>query len=182
MDGPVVLTGRYLVPSGGEYDCRALCHGPDRIEILGDRMPELGAEIVCRVAKLGTLRGVVADVRGDRFEFVPSLGLLGTRRLAGRIRWHRDRQAGRVDQRDAARVVPVATEVSVTWDGTTVPGALRDISASGASIDVAPRPDIGTAVTIGRRRATVVRHTEHGVGAKFVLPLRPEDVTEQVVL
>ena len=42
-----------------------------------------------------------------------------------------------------------------------------DISLSGAAIELAVRPAMGTPVTLGRMRARVVRHFQDGVAVEF---------------
>jgi hypothetical protein len=171
-----------MTPSGTEHACRVRCADLAEVEILDGPIPGIGGRVVCRVDGLGMLLGIAGAASDEGFRLVLHATPLQSRRLAGRLRWHREQGAGRPDMRAGDRIVTASTEVCVSWPDGQAMGTLRDVSAGGASVDVTPSPAIGTPVSLGRRRGTVVRHTELGIAVRFVLPLRPEDVTEDVVL
>ncbi|MCP1557488.1 UNVERIFIED_ORG: hypothetical protein M2438_001565 [Methylobacterium sp. SuP10 SLI 274] len=178
----VSLPGRYLDEAGVERDCILRGDTPDVLEIIGDRALVPGERIVCRIPGLGLLRGRTAE-RGDgAFRLDLEAGPDQRDRLAARLAWHAAQGEGAPDRREAVRVVPIRTEVVVIWDGAEALGRLRDVSINGASVDLTPRPEIRTSATIGRRRSQVIRHTEGGIGVRFILPLSPQDVTENIVL
>lgn len=52
-------------------------------------------------------------------------------------------------------------------DGRRYDCKIIDISLSGAAIEIAVRPAMGTPVTLGRMRARVIRHFENGIGVEF---------------
>ena len=52
-------------------------------------------------------------------------------------------------------------------DGREYPAALLDISAPGAALGVDAAPPIGSAVTVGRTAARVVRHFPGGIAVSF---------------
>ena len=84
---------------------------------------------------------------------------------------------GAGEQRVGERVVPVDPKVFVMLpDETEVDAHILDVSVTGVALAMTHRPPVGTALTVGRRRAHVVRHTESGVGVRFVMPLHPQDV------
>lgn len=178
----VSLPGRYLDEAGVERDCILRGDTPDVLEIIGDRAPVPGERIVCRIPGLGLLRGRTAERANGAFCLDLEGGPVQRDRLAARLAWHAAQAHGAPDRREAVRVVPTRTEVIVIWEGAEALGRLRDVSVNGASVDLTPRPEIGTSATIGRRRSQVVRHTEGGIGVRFILPLSPQDVTENIVL
>lgn len=178
----VSLPGRYLDGSGTERDCMLRGDTPETLEVTGGHVPIPGERIVCRIPGLGLLAGRAVRPADRVFRLDLEAGPAQRSRLAARLAWHAARASGAPDRREAVRVVPVQTEVVVVWDGAEVFGHLRDVSTNGASIDLAPRPEIGTAVTVGRRRAHVVRYTEGGIGVCLVLPLSLQDVNESTVL
>ncbi|CAO4164014.1 PilZ domain-containing protein [Methylorubrum populi] len=178
----VCLPGRYLDEAGVERDCMLCGDTPDVLEIIGDRAPVPGERIVCRIPGLGLFRGRTAERTNGAFRLDLEAGPDQRGRLAARLAWHAAQMSGASERREAVRVVPIRTGVVVVWDGAEVHGCLRDVSANGASVDLAPRPGIGTPIVIGRRRGHVVRHTEAGIGVRFVLPLSSQDVTENIVL
>lgn len=178
----VSLPGRYLDGSGAERDCTLRGDTPEALEIAGDRVPVPGERIVCRIPGLGLLTGRAARLSDGTFHLELQAGPVQKDRLAARLTWHAGQADGASDRREAVRIMPIRTGVVVVWDGAEAHGHLRDVSANGASVDLALRPEIGTPIVIGRRRGHVVRHTEAGIGVRFVLPLSPQDVTENIVL
>ncbi|MEM9170146.1 MAG: PilZ domain-containing protein [Pseudomonadota bacterium] len=52
-------------------------------------------------------------------------------------------------------------------DGAEAPCSIRDISLTGASIDIADRPPIGAEVVLGKMAGVVVRHHDAGVVIAF---------------
>ncbi len=74
--------------------------------------------------------------------------------------------------RVARRIVPRTTAVQVTLaDGTSVAATILNLSASGVALSLDTRLADGQGISVGRRRATVVRQIPQGVGAAFVAPL-----------
>ncbi|MCG5248256.1 PilZ domain-containing protein [Methylorubrum extorquens] len=176
------LPGRYLDGSGAERDCMVRGDTPEALEIAGSHAPVPGERIVCRVPGLGLLTGRAAGGANGAFRLELEASPARRNRLAARLAWHVAHAGESPDRREAARVVPIRSEVTVTWEGVETLGHIRDVSSNGASVDLTPRPAIGTAVTIGRRRGHVVRHTEGGIGVRLALPLSPHDVNESIVL
>jgi hypothetical protein len=178
----IELVGRFLAPDGSERACRLRVASLDDMQVVGGGVLSEGTPVICDIAGLGLLRASAGLPTPGGFTLILETGDAQRTRLAARLGWHQAKALGRVDLRRNARVVPAWTAVSVRWPGGEVEGTLRDVSADGTAVDLSPRPDVGSAVTVGRRRGTVVRHTEHGIGVRFSLPLRPEDVTEHVRL
>jgi hypothetical protein len=105
-------------------------------------------------------------------------------KLAARIAWLVQRDVfGVPDNRRQERVEADDGQIIVTTpDGEQHVATLIDLSSEGAAMNVAIAPPIGSPVTVGQRRARVVRHFAGGVAVKFqnVLRLRqrsrdPED-------
>ncbi len=67
-----------------------------------------------------------------------------------------------------ARAAPTKPRCS-SWQ-TAAPWSARyiDLSLSGASVVTPARPPLGAEVMLDKRRATVVRHHERGIGVEFV--------------
>jgi c-di-GMP-binding flagellar brake protein YcgR len=72
------------------------------------------------------------------------------------------------EDRRHERVVPDNRHSTVVLDdGRRYNCKIIDISLSGAAIELAVRPAMGTPVTLGRMRARVVRHFQDGVAVEF---------------
>lgn len=59
---------------------------------------------------------------------------------------------------------------------------VADLSMTGAALLLDERPQVGATVTVGKRYATVVRHTPEGVGVAFRMPFGPLTFNERVIL
>lgn len=180
----LILEGCVLLPSGSEHDCLIRCMSADVFKIaVTDAIVEIGARVVCRTKELGTVEGTIGAATASGY----SMDIAGSgprlARLSARIAWHRNVVMGRAELRSDARIVPLVTAVRVTMpDGRTVEAELVDVSSTGAALRLLPRPPVGARLTVGRRWAEVVRDLDAGVAVRFVLPLRPEDVTPDITL
>lgn len=87
------------------------------------------------------------------------------------------------DRRKAARIVPVRYNVSVALQGIQAVGAFStDLSESGTALIMNKRPQVGASVMLGKRYATVVRHTPKDVSGAFCLPFGALTFDERVIL
>ena len=110
---------------------------------------------------------------GQSFDLIPSIvrrAAKGTYEIIRLIPDNEDDPQYRV--KSAAepheRVVPDNRHSTVVLDeGRRYNCKIIDISISGAAIELAVRPAMGTPVTLGRMRARVVRHFQDGVAVEF---------------
>lgn len=174
--------GRFVDPDGVERACVVRGRSVDDLSIAGDGIPADGRRFACRIESLGLLHGSIAGVREGRLVLSLAEAAPRSARIAARIAWHRARLEGGPELRSDPRVVPTRSVVPLRWRGGETEGTLTDVSAGGAALVADPRPAVGEPVTVGMRRGVVVRHTEAGIGIRFTLPLRPEDVTEDIRL
>nr|WP_276082057.1 PilZ domain-containing protein [Methylobacterium sp. GC_Met_2] len=126
--------------------------------------------------------GVVLHGRPGGFVFQVVANPERRSRIEARLAWLRtaDEQD---DQRKATRIVPVHRQVQVLLQGARVAEALvADLSMTGAALLLEKRPEVGATVTVGKRYATVVRHTAEGIGVAFRMPFGPLTFNERVIL
>ena len=84
------------------------------------------------------------------------------------------------EDRRHERVVPDNRHSTVVLDdGRRYNCKIIDISLSGAAIELAVRPAMGTPVTLGRMRARVIRHFQDGVAVEFVSAQEMMTVVQQ---
>ena len=90
-------------------------------------------------------------------------------KLAAQLTWLANRHILNLpEDRRHERVVPDNRHSTVVLDdGRRYNCKIIDISLSGAAIELAVRPAMGTPVTLGRMRARVVRHFQDGVAVEF---------------
>jgi hypothetical protein len=71
-----------------------------------------------------------------------------------------------------------------TSDGYDLSGDIIDISLSGTSISLSSkrRPSVGQTVTVGRRKARVVRLINDGIAVQFEVAFKAEDFSPSIIL
>ncbi|MBB5518791.1 hypothetical protein FHS62_001589 [Amphiplicatus metriothermophilus] len=73
----------------------------------------------------------------------------------------------RIDRRAMPRIRHDAPATVVLENGETIPCSILDISLTGASIEIEPRPPLGATLRLGKMAAKVVRRHEKGVAVVF---------------
>ncbi|BDL37638.1 PilZ domain-containing protein [Methylorubrum sp. GM97] len=181
---PVALAGRILLPCGAERDCLCRLSRADEVYVvIGDASAAVGSRVICHVDGLGVIEASVTTVSRGSLRLSVEGSPAHMARLATRLAWHRARLDGREDQRGAMRVIPLDPSVEVTLsDGMAVEARIADLSATGAALEMVLMPPVDAVLTVGRRRARVVRQTDAGIAVRFVLPLRPQDVSADIRL
>jgi hypothetical protein len=175
--------GRYLLPGGAEHACETRSLSLAAIEVLAPESGLLGDPVTLYLDDVGPVAGAIRAINPDGFTLAVDVGPERRARFAARLDWLAGLTSGRSDQRSDPRIVPTVRTVEVRGaDGRVQPGTIIDLSMTGAAISVPDRPAVGEAVTIGKRRATVVRHLENGFAVTFRLPFRPETFGLHVML
>lgn len=181
----ITTKGRYCLHGEADIRCLADVSATDVIElrrIVEGPLPEAEARISCFLDNVGMVDGVVLQAQPGGFIFRVVASPERRSRIEARLTWLRNAD-GRDDQRQATRIVPVHREVRVQLQGDRISEAVvADLSMTGAALLLSERPEIGTTVTVGKRYATVVRHTLEGIGVAFRMPFGPLTFNERVIL
>jgi len=181
----IATSGRYCLPGGEDVRCFADVSSSDLIElrrIAGRPLPEAEERITCYLDNIGMIDRVVLHGTPAGFVFQAVANPERRARIEARLTWLRGADE-RTDQRKATRIVPLHREVRVHFLGNYVTDALvADVSLTGAALVLDERPEVGSTVTVGKRYATVVRHTPGGVGVAFRMPFGPLTFNERVIL
>ncbi|AWN49576.1 pilus assembly protein PilZ [Methylobacterium terrae] len=175
--------GRYLLADGQEHPCRSRHVSLDEVEIVAPVSGVIGERVTVYLDQLGAVMGLISSITSEGFRVAVDVTPERRARLAARLEWLAEHGQGRTDQRGAIRIVPTHTEAAVHLvDGSVVPGTIIDLSMSGAAIKAPVQPVVGEQVTLGKRRAIVVRHFETGFAVRFVLPFCNETFSPHVML
>ncbi|MCJ2089543.1 PilZ domain-containing protein [Methylobacterium sp. E-005] len=181
----ITTMGRYCVAGGEDVQCLADVSATDEIELrrlAEGPLPKTGTRVACYLDNIGLMDGVVLHGRRGGFVFQVVANAERRSRIEARLAWLRTAD-DRHDQRKAARIVPVHREVQVhLLDARAAKALVADLSMTGAALLLDERPQVGATVTVGKRYATVVRHTPEGVGVAFRLPFGPLTFNERVIL
>ncbi|MGE7414319.1 PilZ domain-containing protein [Methylobacterium tarhaniae] len=177
------VSGRYLLPGGAEHVCETRSLSLATIEVLAPEAGLPGDFVTLYLDDVGPVAGAIRTISADGFTLAVEVGPERRARFAARLDWLAGQARGQADQRSDPRIVPNVRAVEIRRaDGRVVPGMVIDLSMTGAAIAATEVPPVGEAVTVGKRRATVVRHIENGFAATFRLPFRPETFGQHIVL
>ena len=129
--------------------------------------PEAGQSIVVYIDDIGRFEATVirsgkhtfaVDYRGRRKK---------TKRTADSLFEALNTPRNRFDRRSTPRIKSDSEATVILEGGESIACSIRDISLTGASVDVSPQPPLGTQLTLGKMMAKVVRRHETGVGVVF---------------
>ncbi|SFV04396.1 PilZ domain-containing protein [Methylobacterium sp. 174MFSha1.1] len=175
--------GRYLLPGGAEHVCETRSLSLSTIEVRAPESGLRGDPVTLYLDNVGPVTGVIQTIAPDGFTVAVEVGPERRARFAARLDWLAAQANGKADQRSDPRIVPHTRSVEVRRaDGRVIPGTIIDLSMSGVAVAVTDLPSVGETVTVGKRRAKVVRHLENGFAVTFLLPFRPETFGLHVVL
>ena len=165
----VSLLGRYMLADRREFPCQVLSMSPGDAMVIAPVAGNVGERVIAYVDNIGRIEGVIiAHIEGG---FVMDISASDRKRdkMAAQLTWLANKDMLNLpEDRRHERVVPDNRHSTVVLDdGRRYNCKIIDISLSGAAIELAVRPAMGTPVTLGRMRARVVRHFQNGVAVEF---------------
>lgn len=166
----VSLLGRYMLTDRREFPCQVLEMSPGDAVVIAPISGVAGERVIAYIDHLGRIEGDITDVIDGGFK----MDIVATSRkrdkMAAQLTWLANKDLLNLpEDRRHERVVPDNRHSTVVLDdGRRYNCKIIDISLSGAAIELAVRPAMGTPVTLGRMRARVVRHFGDGVAVEFV--------------
>ncbi|MEO0329784.1 MAG: PilZ domain-containing protein [Pseudomonadota bacterium] len=167
----VTIFGRYMLQNKQEFPCQITTVSPGAAVFIGPVSGALEERVISYVDHLGRLEGKVLRVFNGGF--VTSINATTHRRdkLAATITWLANRhELNLPEDRRHERLQPSgrAAEIKLE-DGRTYSVKIIDLSLSGAAVELAVRPAIGTLIWLGNMRGRVVRHFDEGVALEFTI-------------
>lgn len=171
------LKARYLDAQGREHSCLVVNISAGGALLRAKSPPRESESIVLYVDEIGRFEGKV--VRAGRHSFAVDYRSRKTKTartadaLTVSLNQAKDADASR---RAAPRIKHDGPAIVTLDNGEQIPCSIIDISLTGASIEIDPRPPLGSKLTLGKTAAKVVRRHEKGVGVVFSGPAaRMED-------
>lgn len=181
----ITTRGRYCRSTGGDVPCLADVPATNLIEVrrLTDGpLPKLSEQVTCYLDNIGMVDGVVMHSAPGGFVLQIVTNPQRRSRIEARLAWLRSAELQN-DQRKSVRIVPAHRAVQIKLqDAEAAEAIIADLFRTGAALLLNQRPDVGSTVTVGKRYATVVRHTPEGVGVAFRMPFDPLTFNEHVIL
>ena len=165
----ISLPGRFMRADKLDYPCQLIDISVESAAMTTPVPLSVGENLIVYLTSLGGLEGTVVRLFPGSF----AMTISGTQRK-------RDKLAVQIPRLAAQSEIPEGEErdlparhrrraaMLVLPDGSTLVCPLHDLSMSGASVVTPVRPELGTEVMLDKRRATVVRHHERGIGVEFL--------------
>lgn len=165
----VSVLGRYMLTNRSEYPCQVLEMSPGDAVVVAPVSGSAGERVVAYLDHLGRVEGTITEVIEGGFKMDMAATPRKRDKTAAQLTWLANKDLLNLpEDRRHERVVPDNRHSTVVLDdGRRYNCKIIDISLSGAAIELAVRPAMGTPVTLGRMRAKVVRHFPEGVAVEF---------------
>jgi hypothetical protein len=166
----LTIKARVLKADGVEEPCLVVNISAGGALLKAVNPPGAGERVVVHIDEIGRYEGEVVrsakhffavDYRGRRAK---------THRTADSLTHALNSKSMRLDRRVHPRVRHDQPTVITLENGEQIACEILDISLTGASIAVEPRPTLGVKVTVGRMEGQVVRRHEKGVAIVFTGP------------
>lgn len=162
------LKARFLTDSGTEWSGVVTNISAGGALIKAKFPPAFGQSVVLYIDQIGRVEGKVVRSEKDSFAVTYSKRKAKHVKLADQLTTaieHRRRGGG--DRRGGPRIKHDAPATVFLEDGRVIQCSILDISLTGASIEINPRPPLGMRLILGRMTAKVVRRHDKGVGVVF---------------
>ena len=177
----VKLHGRFMLEDRSEHVCHVYDMSPGNILLLAGRIGEPGERVIAYLDHVGRIEGVVTRTFEDGFAMTVIASERKREKLSAQLTWLANREdLGLPEDRRHERVAPRNPFSAMHMeDGRSYECRIIDLSLSGAGIEIDVRPAIGTQVTLGTMRGTVVRHFEEGIAIEFATLQEPDVLDTQ---
>ena len=181
VDAP--LKGRFLTESGDERPCLVVNISVGGALIRAKRLPREGEKVVLYIDQVGRFESRVIRAGESSFAVTYERKRDKNTRTADNLIKAVNLGQRSTNRRKAPRIEQNAPAIVQLEDGRTQKCAILDISLTGASIEINPRPPLGTILVLGRMTAKVVRRHEKGIGVVFTGSSdRMEEVIEETTV
>ena len=165
----ISVLGRYMLANRSEFPCQVLEMSPGDAVVIAPVAGNQGEKVIAYLDHLGRVEGTILESIEGGFTMDVAASPRKRDKMAAQLTWLANKDVLNLpEDRRHERVVPDNRHSTVVLDdGRRYNCKIIDISLSGAAIELAVRPAMGTPVTLGRMRARVVRHFQDGVAVEF---------------
>lgn len=161
------LKARVLKQGGDEEPCLVVNISAGGALLKAVNPPPAGEKVVVYIDGVGRYEGLVIRSAKHHFAVDYRARKAKTRRAADNLTHALNTPHMRLDRRQNPRIQQDQPTVLTLDNGESFACEILDISLTGASIAIDPKPNLGAVVTVGRTPAKVVRRHEKGVGVVF---------------
>ena len=165
----VSVLGRYMLADRREFPCQVLEMSPGDAKVVAPVPGTVGERVIAYLDHIGRIEGSITSLIEGGFAMEVSASGRKRDKMAAQLTWLANKDLLNLpEDRRHDRVVPDNRHSTVVLDdGRRYNCKIIDISLSGAAIELAVRPAMGTPITLGRMRARVIRHFPDGVAVEF---------------
>jgi hypothetical protein len=178
----VSLLGRFMLEDRHEYPCQTVDMSPGSAAIVSAVTGHVGERVVVYIDHIGRIDGEIVRTFDGGFAMTINATMRKRDKLAAKLTWLANRhELNLPEDRRHNRIVPSnpMTRIGLP-DGREYPSRIVDMSLSGAALQIEVLPPIGTPLTVGKLRATVVRHFEEGVAVEFATVQTVESIEQNL--
>ena len=177
----ISVLGRYMLSDRREFPCQVLAMSPGDAMVIAPVPGAVGEKVIAYLDHIGRVEGAIMETIDGGFLMDVQATARKRDKMAAQLTWLANKDILNLpEDRRHERVVPdIRHSTVVLDDGRRYNCKIIDISLSGAAIELAVRPAIGTPVTLGRMRARVVRHFQDGVAVEFASAQEMLNVVQQ---
>jgi len=161
------LKARFLTKGGQERACIVSNISAGGAMLRAKHPPAKGSKVVLYIDQLGRFEGTVIRSADKVFVITYTKRRAKAAKIADDLTQVVNRGHRATDRRNSPRIQQDAPAVVHLEDGRSAQCAILDISLTGASIEISPRPPLGSHLVLGRMTAKVVRRHEKGIGIVF---------------
>jgi hypothetical protein len=177
----VSVLGRYMLSDRREFPCQVLEMSPGDAVVVAPVAGAVDERVIAYLDHVGRVEGEITSVIDGGFRMDITASPRKRDKMAAQLTWLANKDLLNLpEDRRHERVVPdIRHSTVVLDDGRRYNCKIIDISLSGAAVELAVRPALGTPVTLGRMRARVIRHFPEGVGVEFISAQEMLSVVQQ---
>lgn len=162
------LKARFLNDAGEEQPCLVINVSAGGALMKAKTPPPFGTHVVLYIDQVGRFEGRVIRSTGNIFAVNYEKKRRKNARTADSLTEVMNTTKRGADRRGGPRIRQDAPARVIFEDGRNQDCAILDISLTGASIEISPRPPLGARLILGRMNAKVVRRHDNGVGVVFI--------------
>jgi len=166
----VPLKARFLTANGTEEPCLVSNVSAGGALLRTKHPPQMGAMVVLYIDRLGRFESKVIRSGQNSFAVSYEKKRARTQKTADSLTQIMNQSPSAQDRRKSPRIQHDAPAIVVFENGEKADCSIMDISLTGASIEISPRPALGAKLILGKMTAKVVRRHDKGVGLVFTGP------------
>lgn len=161
------IKARFLTQSGDERAGHVTNISASGAMVRAKFPPGVGQNVILYIDQIGRFEGKVVRSETDSFAVNYAKKRSRHAKTADALTSALHNQRHGAERRLNPRVHQDTPATVRLEDGREIPCSILDISLTGASLEISPRPPLGAHLILGRMTAKVVRRHENGIGVVF---------------